>query len=76
MGAQAAHPRWSTSDDCDLHGPAISPTSPAHFLDPGLDEADGNQAGAIEAEGVRAVVAPSVMHDAAAAEALARATLG
>jgi len=40
-----------------------------------VDEADADQAAAIEAEGVRCVVGPTVMHDAAAAEVLARLTL-
>ena len=40
-----------------------------------VDEADADQAGAVEAEGLRCVVAPTVMHDAGAAEALARLVL-
>lgn len=41
-----------------------------------IDEADAALAGAVEAEGVRAVVAPSVMTGRAEAAALARAVLG
>jgi len=40
-----------------------------------IDTADADLAGAVEAAGMRAVVAPSVMHDPAAAAALARAVL-
>lgn len=40
-----------------------------------IDEADSDLAGAVEAEGVRAVVAPSVMTGPAQAAALARAVL-
>ena len=36
-----------------------------------IDEADAGLAEAVEAEGLRAVVAPTVMHDGAAAQALA-----
>jgi len=41
-----------------------------------VDEADAHLADAVEAEGVRAIVAPAVMHDQAGAEALARTVLG
>lgn len=41
-----------------------------------IDEADASLAGAVEAEGVRCVVAPTVMRDADAAAALARTVLG
>ena len=41
-----------------------------------IDEADAGLAGAIEAEGLRAIVAPTVMRDRRAAEDLARVTLG
>ncbi len=41
-----------------------------------IDEADADLADAVGAEGVRPVVAPTLMHDAAAAEALARVVLG
>jgi LPPG:FO 2-phospho-L-lactate transferase len=40
-----------------------------------IDEADGYLAGAVEAEGVRCVVAPTIMRDPAAAAALARVVL-
>lgn len=40
-----------------------------------IDEADADLAPAVEAEGLRAIVAPTVMHDQATAEALARVTL-
>jgi LPPG:FO 2-phospho-L-lactate transferase len=40
-----------------------------------IDTADAHLAGAVEAAGMRAVVAPTVMHDPAAAAALARAVL-
>ena len=40
-----------------------------------IDEADADLAGAVEAEGVRAVVAPSIMSGPAEAAALARAVL-
>jgi LPPG:FO 2-phospho-L-lactate transferase len=41
-----------------------------------IDEADAELAGAVEAEGVRCVVAPTIMRDAAAAAALGRVVLG
>jgi LPPG:FO 2-phospho-L-lactate transferase len=41
-----------------------------------IDPADEALAGAVEAEGVRAIIAPSVMHDDDAAAALATAALG
>jgi LPPG:FO 2-phospho-L-lactate transferase len=41
-----------------------------------VDEADAALAGAVEAEGVRCVVAPTVMHGPAEAAALARVVLG
>lgn len=40
-----------------------------------IDEADAGRAGAIEAEGIHAVVAPTVMKDAATAAALAKMVL-
>lgn len=40
-----------------------------------VDEADADQAAAVEAEGLRCVVGPTVMHDGDAAEALARLVL-
>jgi LPPG:FO 2-phospho-L-lactate transferase len=40
-----------------------------------IDEVDAAHAGAVEAEGLRCVVAPTVMHDAAAAAALASVVL-
>jgi len=40
-----------------------------------VDEADADQAAAVEAEGVRCVVGPTVMHDGDAAEALAHLAL-
>ncbi len=40
-----------------------------------IDTADAGRAAAVEAEGVRAVVAPAFMHDAASSAALARAAL-
>jgi LPPG:FO 2-phospho-L-lactate transferase len=40
-----------------------------------VDDADGHLAAAVEAEGVRCVVAPTVMHGVAEAAALARAVL-
>ena len=41
-----------------------------------IDEVDAGLAGDVEAEGVRAIVAPTVMHDLATAEAVARVVLG
>lgn len=41
-----------------------------------IDTADEDLAGAVEAEGVRCVVAPTIMTDPAAAEALARTVFG
>lgn len=41
-----------------------------------IDEADAGRAGEVEAEGIRAVVAPAVMTDAAAAASLAEVVLG
>jgi len=41
-----------------------------------IDTADEALAGAVEAEGVRCVVAPTIMTDRAAARALAEVTLG
>ena len=41
-----------------------------------VDEADGWLAGAVEAEGMRCVVTPAVMHGRAEAVALAAAVLG
>ncbi len=40
-----------------------------------VDEADADLAGAVEAEGIRCTVAPTVMHDVAAATALAKVVL-
>jgi LPPG:FO 2-phospho-L-lactate transferase len=40
-----------------------------------IDEVDADYASAVEAEGLRCVVAPTVMHDAAAAAALASVVL-
>lgn len=40
-----------------------------------VDEADADRAAAVEAQGMRCVVAPTVMHGAAEAEALARTVL-
>lgn len=41
-----------------------------------VDEADAHLAAAVEAEGLRCVVAPTVMHDAPAAAALAQVVVG
>ena len=41
-----------------------------------IDEADADLAGAVEAEGMRAVVAPTIMHGPAEAAALAKVVLG
>jgi LPPG:FO 2-phospho-L-lactate transferase len=41
-----------------------------------VDEADADRAGAVEAEGMRCVVAPTIMRDPASSAAVARAVLG
>jgi LPPG:FO 2-phospho-L-lactate transferase len=41
-----------------------------------IDTADEALAGAVEAEGVRCVAAPTIMSDRAAAQALAEVTVG